>query len=137
MALSNRAATTTGTGPPWSRSSLALSLRRYVPRRKRRTFAKEVVFHLLQKEFLRFLRPQVEAVFVHDHFHVLQPELPRLFGNVVVDALTERMTFEGNLVQTGHFPLELDAKYLAAAGVLFNPRPHHPTATTHARSPST
>ena len=83
---------------------------RNVTGRKRRAFAEEVLFHLLDQELLRFLRAQVEAVLVHDHLHVLDPHPPGFLRHVVVDALAEGMAFEGNLVESGHFPLELRAK---------------------------
>src|ERR1700761_9103292 len=44
-------------------------------------FSEEIFFHLLQQKFLRFWRAQVEPIFVHNHFHLLHPHLPGVFGN--------------------------------------------------------
>ena len=88
----------------WSRPALvcfsALEFRRQLG-----AFAEEVFFHLLEQEFLRFGLAQVEAVLVHDHLHVFHPALPRLFRNVFVDALAQRVAVEGNFVEAGQFLL--------------------------------
>ena len=50
-------------------------------------------------------------------FIVLDPQLPRLLGDVLVDALAERMTVERRLVQPFHLPLELHAEYFSGAAI--------------------
>ena len=79
-------------------------------------FAEEVFFHLFEQEFLGFGLAEIEAVLVHDHFHVLHPALPRFFRNVLVDALAERVPVEGHFVEAGGFFLQLHAKNGAAGG---------------------
>src|SRR4051812_5448167 len=61
--------------------------RSYKVRRQRGAFAEEILFHLLEQKILRFFRTKIEPVLVHQHLHVLHPHLPRLFRNVLVDAL--------------------------------------------------
>jgi hypothetical protein len=84
--------------------------RRNVVRRQGGAFSEEVLLHLLEEEFLSFRSTKIETVLVHKHFHVLDPHAPRLFRDVVIDALPERMAFEGNLLQPFHFALEFDAE---------------------------
>jgi len=81
-----------------------------IVRRQRRALSEEVLLHLLQKKFLCLGRTQVEAVLVHEHFHVLDPHSPRLFRDVLINALAERMAFEWNFIQPFHLALELDAE---------------------------
>jgi len=103
-----------------------------VPRRQRRALAEEIIFHLLQQKFLRFLGTQVQPVLVHDHLHLFQPHLPRLFGDVFVDSLAQGVVIEGSLVQARHFFLELDAENLPAGLVGFlNWRTGHAATATH------
>src|SRR5579863_8979314 len=82
-------------------------------RRKRGPLAEEVLFHLLNDEFLRFLGAQIQPVLIHEHFHVLDPHLPRFFRNVVVDTLAQRMALKRDLVEAFHLLLKLDAEDFA------------------------
>jgi len=63
----------------------------------RRAFPEEVLFHLLQDEFLGFRSAEVQTVLVHDHLHLFHPHGPGLFRNVIVDALTQRMSVKRRL----------------------------------------
>src|SRR5207248_3079758 len=83
-------------------------------------FAKEEILHLFEEELLRFLGAEVEAVLVHDHLHMLHPQLPGLFGDVFIDALAEGVAFERHLVEAGHFLLELNAMDHASTLVRFH-----------------
>src|SRR5579872_4843979 len=76
-------------------------------RRQLGAFAEEVFFHLFEQELLGFGLAEVEAVLVHDHLHVLDPTLPGFFGNVLVDALPQRVPVKGNFVEAGGFLLQL------------------------------
>ena len=98
---------------------------------KRSAFAEEVIFHLLEQELLRLLRAEVEPVLVHDHLHLLEPHLPGFLGDVLVDALAQRMVVERGLVESRHFPLKFDAEDLALAGLFLDRRTRHSAATTH------
>src|SRR5512133_3941565 len=69
--------------PRWRRSGLRL--RRYEIGRQLRALAEEVLVHLLQQKLLGLRRAKVEAIFVHEHLHVLDPHLPGLLGDAVVD----------------------------------------------------
>src|SRR5678809_926447 len=53
--------------------------------------AEQKVLALLLEHLVRFLRGQVEAVLVDEALGVLDPVLPGLRGNVVVDPLAERV----------------------------------------------
>ena len=102
---------------------------------KRRPFTEEVLFHLFEQEFLVLALAQVEAVLVHDHLHLLDPQLPGLLGDVIEDALAERVVVERPLVETFHLLLKLDAEHLPGA---VSPRPGgcwNPCHTTHAKLP--
>src|ERR1051326_7094914 len=103
-----------GFGSPrrWRRSSLRL--RRHEVGRQCGAFAKEIFVHLIDEKFMGLRSAEIEAVLVHQHFHVLDPHFPRLFGHVVIDLLAQWMALERHLVKAFHFPLELDTKYLAS-----------------------
>src|ERR1035437_9915196 len=73
-----------------------------------RALAEEISIHLLHDEFLVFLLPGLQAIFVEQHLHVFLPLLPRQLGNVVVDALSE-FAIERRFVQTFHFAAHLYA----------------------------
>jgi len=79
-----------------SKRTLVLRPWRHELRGECRAIAEEVLLHLLEEEFLRFRVAEVQPVLVHEHLHVLEPQLPRLFRDVLVDALSERVPFEGN-----------------------------------------
>ena len=99
--------------PRWKRS--ALRLRRDEIGRQLRALAEEILVHLFEQEFLRLGGAEIEAVLVHEHFHVLDPHLPRFLGDAVVDLLPQRMAFERDFVQSFHLLLELHAKNFARA----------------------
>src|SRR5579864_7110198 len=122
--------------PPYRWSSLSLRFWRHVTWRQRRAFAEEIIFHLLEQEFLRFLSAEVQPVLVHDHLHLLQPHLPGFLGDALIDALAERMAIEGRLVEPRHFLLEFDAEdFASAAGFFFDSGTEHSAAATHGDSP--
>src|SRR4051812_25734 len=66
-----------------------LGLLGHVARWQRGALAEEKIFHMFGDEILRFLLPGHQPVLVEDHLHALLPELPRLPGDVLVDALAE------------------------------------------------
>lgn len=88
---------------------LVLVLCRDVFGRRRGTLAEEILFHLLDEEFLRFFGTKVQPVLIHEHFHVLNPHAPCLFRDVVVNALAKRMAFERDLGEPFHFAIQFDA----------------------------
>src|SRR5258708_2411277 len=83
---------------------------------QRRAFPEEILVHLLDEEFLRLRRAQVEPVLIHEHLHVLHPEFPGFLRDVVVYFLPQRMAFERDFVQPFHLFLELHAEHFARAG---------------------
>src|SRR5207245_7185392 len=78
-----------------------------------RTFAKEILFHLAEEELLRLGRSEVQAIFVHDHFHLLDPHLPGVFRDVFIDSLSEGVAVKRNLVESRQLLVQLHTKYLA------------------------
>src|SRR5262245_11875674 len=100
--------------PRWQPSSLRL--RRHEIGRQLGPLTEEIFVHLFDEKLLGLRRAKVEAVFVHEHLHMLDPHLPRLFGDVIVDLLPERMTFERHFVQAFHFLLKLYTEDVARAG---------------------
>src|SRR5207244_7407404 len=75
---------------PRSRRS-ALRLRRDEIGRQLRALSEEILVHLFEEELLCLGGAEIEAVFVHEHLHVLHPHLPVFLGNVVLHLLTDRM----------------------------------------------
>src|SRR3954471_21289209 len=73
---------------PGPRNS-ALRGGRLVVRRQLRPFAKEELLGLIEEHLVRLLRAAREPVLVHDHLEVLEPELPRVLRDVLVDALAQ------------------------------------------------
>src|SRR5689334_8144862 len=53
------------------------------------TFAEKMPFHLLREIIASFLVREVQPVFIDQHFLVLEPLLPRLLRDVVVNAAAE------------------------------------------------
>ena len=73
-------------------------------------FAEEKLFHLLFHDFLRIGVEGIQAVLIHDHFRVLEPHFPGVFGDIFVDALAD-FALPGNAVEAGEVASELDAVY--------------------------
>jgi hypothetical protein len=48
---------------------------------------------------------------------VLNPHLPGVLGNVLIDALAERVTFEGELIESGELFFQLDTEYGTPGGI--------------------
>src|ERR1700690_3316279 len=119
-------------GPLPGAGGLGLRARRHEVWRQGRALTEEVLLHLFDDELLRFRVAQVQPVLVHEDLHVLEPQLPGLFRDVLVDALAEGVPFEGNVVEPGHLALELDAEDLSGAGLVLFDRGH--ASTTHAHS---
>src|SRR5439155_8292870 len=63
--------------------------RRLVVRREMRAFAEEEFLGLIEEHLVRLLGAAGEAVLVHDHLEVLQPHLPRVLRDAVVNALAQ------------------------------------------------
>src|SRR5271165_3537840 len=95
----------------WPANSWTLVAWGHIARWMSRTFAKEVLFHLLEQEFLGLRISEVETVFVHDHLHLLDPHFPGVLGDVFVDALAEWMPVEGYLIESGQLLLQFDAEH--------------------------
>src|SRR5262245_2978094 len=60
-----------------------------VVRRQLRPLAEEELVRLLEEDRLPARRGEVEPVLVDDHLRVLQPQLPGLLGDAVVDLLAQ------------------------------------------------
>src|SRR5438552_905633 len=105
-----------------------------VPGRQRGAFAEEKIFHVLGDELLRLFLPRHQTVLVEDHLHAILPELPRLGGDVLVDALTEG-TGPRWRVEAGQLLLKLLAEDLAPALVADGRvrRRRMPAGISHAR----
>src|SRR6266851_835202 len=88
--------------------TLPLGLRRLVVGRQRRALAEEVLLRLVEKDLVRLLASPGEPVLVHDHLEMLQPHLPRLLRDAVVDPLPQ-LVGERLVFQAGQLALELDA----------------------------
>ena len=87
-------------------------LRRDVVRRQGSAFTEEILLHLLEQKLLRLGGSEIQPILVHEHLHVLDPHLPGVFRNVVVDALAQWMTFERYLIEAHHIALKFDAENL-------------------------
>src|SRR5258708_17724327 len=78
------------TAPSGRRTTELLTLRGWnVTRSSVGAGTEKVLFGLLQKILARFRVGEAEAVFVHQHFLVLEPAFPRFLGNVLEDALAQ------------------------------------------------
>src|ERR1043165_829292 len=108
-----------------------LSLLGHEVRRQRGAFAEEVRIHLLDEELLGLGRAQVEAVFVHEHLHVLYPHLPGFLRDILVNFLAERMALERDFFQAWHFLLKFYTEDLPP-GLFDDHRAHRVTATASA-----
>src|SRR5258708_26773945 len=120
------AATWRGCGcirPAWGRccrptaarlSSNGLLLRRrHVARRGVRDGAKEMPLGMLHEVFARLGIGEVEAVLVHQHGLLLEPLRPRLFRDVLPDALAE-IARVGRESEAFGLAVELDALHQAS-----------------------
>jgi len=67
---------------------LAFSFGGYVAFRELGAFAEEELLHLFFHNFLGIGIERVEAIFVHHHFGMLDPQLPGILGNALEDAPT-------------------------------------------------
>src|SRR5438067_9432968 len=92
---------------PRSRT-LSFGLRRLVVRRQGGTLAEEVFLRLVEQDLVRLLAAAGQAILVHDHFEMLQPHLPRLLRDAVVDALA-KLVRERLVLEPRQLALELDA----------------------------
>src|ERR1039457_349801 len=118
--------------PRWKRS--ALRFRRNEVGWQLRALAEEILVHLFEEEFLGLGGAEVEPVLVHDHLHVLNPHLPRFFGDVVEDFLAQGMPLERDFVHALHLFLELHTKDLARSrpdGVIDLVEPASTASTSH------
>ena len=79
-------------------------------------FAEKELLHLFFHYFLRAGIEGIEAVFVHDHFGVLDPELPGIFRNAFVDALAE-FALPGWAIESGEVAVKFNAMHYAGAGL--------------------
>jgi len=79
-------------------------------------FAEEELLHLFFHDFLGIGIERIEAVFVHQHFGMLDPELPGIFRNAFKDALAE-LAFPGRAVEAGELAAEFNAVHHAGAGL--------------------
>src|SRR5712671_2350189 len=79
-------------------------------------FAEEELLHLFFHDFLRVGIERVEAIFVHHHFGMLDPELPGFLRNAFVDTLAE-FALPRRAVEAGQIAAELDAVHHAGAGL--------------------
>src|SRR5947199_9232373 len=88
--------------------TLPLGLGRLVVGRESGALAEEVLLRLVEQDLVRLLAAAGEPVLVHDHLEMLEPHLPRLLRNVVVDALPE-LVVERAVLEPGKLLLELHA----------------------------
>ena len=94
-------------------------LGRAVSRRHFGAFAKKELLQVPVVDFLAFGRGEIQAVLVYNHDRMVDPHLPGLFGNVVVDALA-KLVGEWYEFETFEFFVELYA--LDHAGHAVPPR---------------
>ena len=73
------------------------------------------LFHLLFHDFLGIGVERVEAVFVHDHFGMFDPELPSVLGYALEDALAD-VTLPGHAIEARQVFTKFDAVNQAGAG---------------------
>src|SRR6266404_188720 len=78
--------------------------------------AEKELLHLFFHYFLRAGSEGIEAIFVHHHFGMLDPELPGFFRNAFVDTLTE-FAFPGRTVEAGQVAAKFHAVHRAGAGL--------------------
>src|SRR5690349_16688209 len=88
------------------RSLLRFLLRGDVSRGERGPFAEEELLHLLLDDLLGFPRGRAQTVFIDDHLQVLEPHVPGLLGDVLIDALSE-LAAPRRLVEPRQLFLEL------------------------------
>src|SRR5260370_39850728 len=91
---------------------LALGFGRNVSFRQFRAFAEKKLFHLLSHDLLRIGVERIQAVFVHNHFGVFEPQLPRVPRNVFVDTFPQ-VPLPRDALQARQFLPELDAMHHA------------------------
>src|SRR6266849_4621176 len=80
------------------------------------TLAEEELLHLLFHNSLGVGIEGIEAIFVHHHFGVLDPELRSVLGNIFEDALA-KLAFPRRAIESRQSPAELDAVHHARAGL--------------------
>src|SRR5271168_5659739 len=71
-----------------------------------RSLAKEELFHLLHDRFLVFAAGWVQAIFVQQHLAELDPLVPRLLRDVLINPFPE-FGVKGRLVQAGQIFFQL------------------------------
>ena len=98
---------------------------------QRSTLAKEEIFHVPGHQFLRLLLPRHQAVLVENHLLSVFPQLPRLCGDILEQALTE-LARPRRGVETRKLLLELHAVH-HAAGLVADRRLGSGGAIIHAR----
>jgi hypothetical protein len=98
------------------RSESALGFGGYVAFGELSAFAEEELLHLLFHDFLGAGIEGIEAVFVHYHFGVFDPEFPGVFRNIFEYALAE-LALPGRAVEAGQVAAEFDAVHHARAGL--------------------
>src|SRR5215510_10418948 len=75
---------------------------------ERCTLAEQEILHVLHDDFLRFSVRRIEAVLVENHLAVLAPLSPRLFGDTLVNTLTQR-AIEGWFIEPRQVSPQLHA----------------------------
>src|SRR5579883_1224055 len=83
---------------------------------KASAFAKEELLHLLFHDFLGVGIDRIQAIFVHDHFGVFEPELPGIFRDILIDALAE-FAFPRHAIEAGQLLAEFHTVDHAGAGL--------------------
>src|SRR5207237_9160125 len=95
--------------------------------RKLRAFAEEELLGLIEEHLVCLLRPARQPILVHDHLEVLEPHLPCVLGDGLVDALPQ-LIVPGLEVEarellpelcTLHHPRHANSR----VGDLYNPTP--------------
>src|ERR1700722_6883864 len=79
-------------------------------------FSKEILLHLLHDRFLIFAAGRVQAIFVEQHFAELDPAIPRLLGNVVINFLA-KIGVEGRFIEAGELLFQLHAENCVCHGL--------------------
>src|SRR5579859_1405242 len=94
----------------------ALGLGGYVAFGELGAFAKEKLLHLFFHDFLGAGIQGIQAVLVHDHFGVLDPQLPGFSRNTFVDPLA-KLALPRRAVQAGQIAAEFYTVHHASAGL--------------------
>lgn len=99
-----------------ARPELTFGLGSYVAFRELGALSEKKLLHLLFHDFLGVGIEGIEAVFIHDHLGVLDPELPGIFRNTFVDPFAQ-FTLPGRAVKAGEVAAKFNAMHHARAGL--------------------